>query len=75
MTERWVVTQVTEHGARQMWWVDEETAHWVMEEWDNIGQSSSSWSILRFCTLTGKSLIWLTPGQSLTVEKEGVGRV
>jgi hypothetical protein len=65
--ERWIVTHATEHGATRMWWVDERVMQWMMGvmEINDQGMSRN----ISFPTLTGRALIWLTPGQSLTVEK------
>ncbi len=65
--ERWVVTHTTESGATRMWWVDEDEAvnlrRLIVQQYPKDGLA------LVFSTMTGAALIWLTPGQSLTVEK------
>jgi hypothetical protein len=65
--ERWIVTHATEHGATRMWWVDEDEADVlrgiISEPLPKDGAP------LAIGTNTGTALIWLTPGQSLTVER------
>jgi hypothetical protein len=67
--ERWIVTHATEHGATRMWWVDEATANWLIDRLDTSMPEGAVNRPLIFGPLTGRALIWLTPGQSLTVEK------
>lgn len=68
--EKWLVTHASEHGAVRMWWVDGETAARMIESEAKRGPSNPSEpQSIGFPTLTGAALIWLTPGQSLTVEK------
>lgn len=67
--ERWMVTHTTESGATRMWWVDRAAAMRVLGAVGDADWSAASSSMLNITTLTGRALIWLTPGQSLTVEK------
>lgn len=69
--ERWIVTHATESGATRMWWVSENVAKGLLE---HIHGSLSNGThgrrvAIAIDTIAGAALIWLTPGQSLTVEK------
>jgi len=67
--ERCVVTHTTESGATRMWWVDEATAKDAINAMATGDFSKQQKSMLKMATTTGRALIWLTPGQSLTVER------
>jgi hypothetical protein len=65
--ERWVVTHATEHGATRMWCVDGTTAETLFNVMN--GSVHANGQPVAFRTNDGAALIWLTPGQSLTVER------
>jgi hypothetical protein len=52
-----------------MWWVDEATAKDAINAMATGDFSKQQKSMLKMATTTGRALIWLTPGQSLTVER------
>ena len=65
--EHWIVTHATESGAMRMWWVDATSAETLFKVMN--GTVHASGQPVAFRTDNGAALIWLTPGQSLTVEK------
>jgi hypothetical protein len=68
----WTVTHVTATGEWRMWTVDNEHELGRIEEFMGLlGRRSESTmpAVLDFAASTGYVVIWLTPGQSLTVER------
>lgn len=65
--ERWVVIHASARGCIKHWYVNAAVAKELIE-FARPASGDKSLSI-GFDTISGRALIWFTPGQSLTVEK------
>lgn len=64
----WTVTHATATGEWRSWTVDDETGNELVGKLKNPDSGSNFLGGLAIRTTTGWVVIWLTPGQSLTVE-------
>lgn len=69
MTKKWIITHMMNEGGKS-WLVDQEKASEITEFFRTADVSSAHAAFLQISTTTGSALIWLTPGQSLTIEEE-----
>lgn len=70
----WTVTHATATGEWRSWTVTEEVAGRLIDDMPGAGLHPETNEPIQqepwtFETTTGRALIWLTPGQSLTVER------
>lgn len=66
-TAKWTVCRTTAHGSAKWWEVDQAQAEVLMGLMAEL-VPGTVWPVT-ISTMRGAALIWMVPGQTLTVEK------
>ena len=68
--QRWIVTWMSAKGATRFWEVDGDNAKKLADALHKgPADTRAPWWCFAFRTTTGHATVWLTPGQTLTVER------